>query len=417
MGVAEYFPYGKLFISPLLGLLWPETAPAKNQFDAILDQAAAMMDKKLEDYNIKGIKSQIIPLKTEIETLERLVNNNNGPNGLFSAGTPEESARATAKGLQKAFHDLMSACDRDQGGTLSVAELPLYTTVATLHLLFLDFIKENQHKDSLQIDQTTFDSVYAVDNDASQRYQKHIKETYEKANKALEDKMNAIQANSSSNPQQTLDALKSKMNSLQSTVDAMTSGEDNKHTPAISLGTMKTRLADAKDKYNNYKDLLDKKNDYTASTINNEAFLTAAAGIAPAGTLSGWQKKDNKYYFFAPYNDYKNSDGTTFKRGDMVTGWITSDDGKYYLLAPNDGFKNTNNDTANEVSFKTGEMVTGWVQWNNAWYYLNDIEKYGNIGHALIGNQSERAGDPYNLKDRSGKTKRYVFDNNGAMKN
>ena len=74
--------------------------------------------------------------------------------------------------------------------------------------------------------------------------------------------------------------------------------------------------------------------------------------------ISGWEKIDDKWYYFYPYSDGEGE----YSQGDMVTGWTDSGSplkwdptkisGPYYLQAD-------------------GSLKTGWVQRDKDWYYLD----------------------------------------------
>lgn len=74
--------------------------------------------------------------------------------------------------------------------------------------------------------------------------------------------------------------------------------------------------------------------------------------------ISGWEKIDDKWYYFYPYSDGEGE----YSQGDMVTGWTDSGSplkwdptkisGPYYLQAD-------------------GSLKTGWVQRDKDWYYVD----------------------------------------------
>ena len=74
--------------------------------------------------------------------------------------------------------------------------------------------------------------------------------------------------------------------------------------------------------------------------------------------ISGWEKIDDKWYYFYPYSDGEGE----YSQGDMVTGWTDSGSplkwdptkisGPYYLQAD-------------------GSLKTGWVKRDKDWYYLD----------------------------------------------
>ena len=83
--------------------------------------------------------------------------------------------------------------------------------------------------------------------------------------------------------------------------------------------------------------------------------------------ISGWEKIDDKWYYFYPYSDGEGE----YSQGDMVTGWTDSGSplkwdptkisGPYYLQAD-------------------GSLKTGWVQRDKDWYYLDPETLWYRIG-------------------------------------
>ncbi|MCU4860922.1 insecticidal delta-endotoxin Cry8Ea1 family protein [Bacillus cereus] len=386
MGISEYFPYGKLVISPLIGLLWPETVSDKNnQFESLIQEMSSLMDQKIEDFDLATIKRQIEALKKEMQAFERLVNSQILTEGFYSAGSPEESARTKAEHLQAKFHELISLCQKDK---LSEAELPLYTKIANIHLLFLDFMDKNWNKSKLQIDQKSFDALYANDiKNAAQTYAQHIHDTFILSNQKIDKKLSDIEKQQGDH-KATLEWLRNKLANLAHDKELKEKGKTGSSNR--SLATVKKEHDAFEKKYDNYKNLLNKKNTYQASTVADTGFHAASGkwkkenkkwyflnihGDKQTGWVLSWNS--NYYYLNPEKTDIKNSAGVTFKPGEMVTGKIdikgktyffkpetgemvtgwAHDGDKSYYVSPYDGFKNLN-----DVAFKEGELVTGWIQ-------------------------------------------------------
>ncbi|PHC39085.1 hypothetical protein COF09_22740 [Bacillus toyonensis] len=394
LGVLDYFPYGKIAISPILGLLWPEIGNKnKNQFDSLMKDMKILVKEGIETYDLSGLKQNIISLKTQMQTFEKLVNSNTLTEGLYSAGSDEESARTAAQILQDTFHNLINDCQKDN---LDTAELPKYTTIATIHLLFLNYMEKNWSSPQLQYPKSTFDKIFADDiKNAAQTYMDYIQKTYTSGNSQFVSKLKDVVGYESSFPQQTQRDLFKKYSDLSKTVAAMESGKDNTHTPAVSLHTMKERLNEAEKNYNDYKNLVTIQDNYYNNTIGNKAF----DGILRA-VLGTWKKAENgkwifvdsaghkkidwlhfttTYFYLAPSGGTENSDHVKFTEGEMVTDWVKIR-AQWYYFSPSEGTKNSG-----QKKFAEGEMMTGWVEiadkkpndrpgertGTKHWYYLN----------------------------------------------
>ncbi|PGZ56209.1 hypothetical protein COE56_00950, partial [Bacillus anthracis] len=330
MGVSEYFPYGKLVISPLIGLLWPETVSTQNnQFESLINQMSSLMDQKIEDFDLATIKRQLEALKKEMQVFERLVNSKILTEGFYSAGSPEESARTKAAHLQATFHELISLCQKNN---LSEAELPLYTKIANIHLLFLDFMDKNWNKSKLQIDQKSFDALYADDiKNAAQKYAQHIHDTFILSNQKIDKKLSDIAEGS--NHQTTLEWLRTKLVSLGHDLELKKKGKSGSSNR--SLAAVQRDYNAFEKKYDEYRDLLNKKSTYQESTVDDPGFHAA---------LGKWKKEGTEWYFLDMH-------------GEKQTGWALSWNNKYYYLSTKDTDSNTDGDT-----FKKGQMWTKWMK-------------------------------------------------------
>ncbi|SPT76286.1 MULTISPECIES: insecticidal delta-endotoxin Cry8Ea1 family protein [Bacillus cereus group] len=383
MGVSEYFPYGKLFISPLLSLLWPETVLDKdNKFESLLSDMSALMDKKIEDFDITTIKRQVIALKTEMQAFERLVDSKILTDGLYSAGSPEESARTKAEHLQAKFHELINLCQKDN---LSEAELPLYTTIANIHLLFLDYMDKNWNKPALQIDQKSFDDLYAEDiKNVGKTYNQHVHDTFILSNQKINKKLTDIAHGS--NQKNTLEQLRKKLVSLGNDLELKKHGKSG--SSSRSFSAVQSDYNATENKYDNYKKLLNEKNEYYNSTVGNKSFTMAAIGT--------WMQEDGKWFIN--------------KNGEKATGWFIDGDESYFL-STEDNFKNDKGETFK----KKGQMVTGWLTTSDdtskATYYFNTRNSITNAEGKTF-NEGQMVTGSITAED--GKT--YTFDSNGKMK-
>ncbi|WP_306702910.1 insecticidal delta-endotoxin Cry8Ea1 family protein [Bacillus cereus] len=151
IGCSALIPYGGVFISPLLGAIWPVSG--EQSLDSILqkamDRMAQVMDEKIGDYDIQTIKQQVKALLERLHVFEDSVNGKSQNGHYYSTGNIQESNRSAALQIQNRFHDLALACQKEGQ---KEAELPLFATIATAHLGFLKFMESNAKHPNLQMD-------------------------------------------------------------------------------------------------------------------------------------------------------------------------------------------------------------------------------------------------------------------------
>ncbi|HDR4440885.1 hypothetical protein BK720_08025 [Bacillus thuringiensis serovar brasilensis] len=445
-------PYGGAFISPVLGLLWPENVEdQKNQLQALRKELTTLMDQKIEDYDVATLKQQTKALINELRFFEDSVNGKYAKSPAVG-GTIQETRRILAITINSKFKDLIELCEKEKQ---QVAELPTYTIVAAAHLEFLRFIEVNgKDPNKIHIDDETLKSNFVNQiPEFTDRYITHIQKTYTEGEQQFLDKMNDITTHSVSesenlrylksldNPRDEMGYTQDKIDKIKQNIKDYEKYSSAKHTfmlNTISSLAYKTMLLTGWKQEGNKYYYLDKNNmkrtgwfidgdqKYYLSPEKTGEFekgemVTGLINIkntsdSPAltyyfnpekgkkqGTLMmGWIKNGDNWYYASPRNGTKNWDNKSFDRGVLVTGWVKIDN-EYYYFSPADG---TKNDDGKE--FKKGEMVTGWMNVNGAWYYLNTEKTYGLIGHMLHDQTAS-------VKNKNGEYKQHRFNENGTL--
>ncbi|MDA2654388.1 insecticidal delta-endotoxin Cry8Ea1 family protein [Bacillus cereus] len=421
LGALTLIPYGGAFVSQILGVLWvtKETNPLKVLEDQIKD-----LEGKVKALNSSHLKAKYDVLMKELQRFEDGMNHQPGTPSFYDAGSIEQTNRMSAQLINSKFKDLIKACEIE---ILRTEELPIYTLVATAHLVFLQIIQHNWKSTKLQIDQHSYDLYYKDDiQKLPGEYLNHIMNTYKTKKDEYQKEMQDVVKGAPVS--YTSDDGKLNLKVMQDKYDELYKKFEADGRTAIWSGQVDT-MNKLRKAINDYITLMTKKNKYYYETAGNEAFqlLTLGKWVQENGNWhfvdnaglkkTGWlQLGDNRYYFspttrqmvtgkfdienktyyfkpntgemetswiqdgdtkyyFSPADGTKNYAGTSFKKGEMMTGFvqlINKDGEDYYYFSPTN---DATNDYQKKKTFKKGEMWTGWLEDSGKWYYMNKGEK------------------------------------------
>ncbi|MGH1288771.1 insecticidal delta-endotoxin Cry8Ea1 family protein [Bacillus toyonensis] len=393
MGGTALIPYGGVFVSGLIGLIWPVNTDAqKNQMKKLIDELGNMMDNKITDNEIATIESEVNTLKERLQKFEKNINMNISAEGLYSLTTKEQALAQDAKDISNKFSDIIGHCTQK---LQVIPALPIYTQLATAHLEFLQFLAVNGTGPKLQYTTAALNTLLKGEqnenfkqriNTLAETYRQHINATYKLAEQKINEKIRNIANNS------PLDDM-NKCENEDEMINAMQTAIIKWHPLANNYTSMTKKL---RDDINDIITLKTKRKELLATTVGNEAFQKIAIGEWDSHKTvvnlnhikqTGWVYLKNNWYYLSPDDNIKNLQDETFKKGHMVTNQIEIDhktyffdldtgamttrwatkEGHYFYVSPYDGFKNWSG-----VEFKQGELVTGWLELSNrATYYLS----------------------------------------------
>lgn len=336
-------PYGGAALAPLVNFFWPTSAPSTSQLlKQLKNEMIELMDNKIQNYDNAALNAEMQALSNEVAALEATTT----AEQFYSSGTPEETARMKANIINTAFNRLLiltSKQDEENKNILKAGELPIYTSVASMHIIFLRYMKKNGRQHAFQFDDATWRKEF-VDMIPKKiaEYTKHIQETYRIGVAQINDKLNA-------------------MHGIYAHVGQ---GLDFRWLERKNAEYLRG------DDRTKYLKLLDTKKLYIENTIGSSQLKLMHQNPE-------WKKEGDKYYYINI-------------KGEKQIGWVFDVDTanykdhyatqniKIYYLSPEKTEK-----------FEKGEMMTGWVRTNNAgtyfrpdtgtgaWYYL-DEEKPAN---------------------------------------
>lgn len=325
MGATALIPYGGAFISPLLGLLWPENVPnSENLIEKMKNELVKMMDEKIQDFDLDILRTDTKHLKKQLVEFENIINGKKTES--FYTGSIEETHRADVLQMNSDFDKLLN---RSRKENRLIAELPIFTIVAVAYLEFLHFMEKNAKSTLLKFDSTTINEKFISPLPIRRtEYLNHVKKTYEEGNKEFEKKMKIIAikvlGKNNPKPQDNLDRMTDVIADLRKQKKAF------EHS--ISLRDFDKEIKEATDFMNEYAGLLHQKNQFYNNTWGNEAFRLMVK-------VGGWVKENGKWYCFD-------------ENGNMLTELNQFGD-KWYYFSP----EKTN-------KFEKGQMVTGWLSFS-----------------------------------------------------
>lgn len=289
------------------------------------------------------------------------MNTDTNKNAIYYAGNDIYATRGNwANHIQHSFESLI---DRASGNH-EVASLPLYTKLAVAHITFLKYMHEHAKGPKLKYDEQSLQHFFDKGNleVITKKYADHIKKVY---NRGLQTFYNNIDK---------LNELRTKKENLLSTAgDGI--GKENE----LNILNAKIAKLEAKNIFKNIQN-------FSSSTWDDPTFQALIQGEwklennawtftnKKGEKKTGWLELGIGWYYLNPEkNDLKNSAGDTFKpgTGEMETGFVQDGDTKYYF-SPGDGMKYYDGTT-----FNKGEMMTGFVQLINKngkdYYYFSPI--------------------------------------------
>ncbi|HHK5542556.1 hypothetical protein COC60_06505 [Bacillus thuringiensis] len=315
VAVTALIPYGGSFVSAMIGVIWPdEVIDNDNQATNIMDQFADLMNEKIENYDRQSIKVALKALQHELKLLDASLNGKSISESYYGSDSPEEHNRSRARIIHSKFKDLILQCSKEG---YEEPELPLYTAVATTHILFLRCIEKHGLGPRLQFHNSSYNEFMKDLKEFPDKYIKHIKETYPQGSSKL-----------------------SKEPTLVPKYYAETKG--NK---AFWMAVKRNTLIPQQNGKWYY---LDQDGKMRTGWVKTGGFI-----MDDHGQLEMHQP--DAYYYFSPNN---------IDKGQMVIGWFTDADGRTYYLTPEETQK-----------FYKGQMVEEFVEIGKGkWFYFNPLD-------------------------------------------
>lgn len=188
LGATALIPYVGSFISPIIGLLWP--ANVGTDMTAQTKALVALINEQIADYDIETLEQKGKTLKDLMSRFDDLLNGK--PLTFEEQGTIQETLRIKASNINDKFIEVLNDC---QKRSFKAEELPIYTLIATAHLLFLNMIEQNGQGSRIQMDDETYKGYVADFKRLPIEYANYIEATSQlgkqKFNKKMDDTMNA----------------------------------------------------------------------------------------------------------------------------------------------------------------------------------------------------------------------------------
>ncbi|PEV53092.1 hypothetical protein COK37_18705 [Bacillus thuringiensis] len=402
-------PYGGAFISPIIGILWPENGPnIKEMLQEMENKLVGIMDEKIEAKDLDDLEAAVKGLMVSLKEFENSLNGNIGGEYYSALADVDSLNRGRITAIQKGFNDLISATSKPK---FKITELPLYTIIATAHLNFLNTVEKQGTSPKINYTEAALKDLLQNMKKNHKDYADYIEKTYTEGeariNSKLEDKQKI---------EQDLAAVNQKLSEMPRKPKNHTHEEENKFI--IQKEKLYAQQDSLEKKLSEYNDLMYQKSDFYSKTKGSEAFQIASTGktiptpswVKTEGTWvceagfwfyidakgqkkSDWfndktpDGKDRWYYLSTETPRLDNVRGNAYVgKGTMLTGWFhdTRKDKQiigvntkttyeyWYYLSPEKNLKNS----AGEL-FKQGQMMTKWVEIKDTktgephWYYFN----------------------------------------------
>ncbi|KXH80344.1 MULTISPECIES: hypothetical protein [Bacillus] len=369
MGVASLIPYGGMIISPVIGLIWPET-PHEDKIEAQLTQLGKEINHTIIDYDKITLSQKFKYLKEKLVDFENKINPGfiRGHDVSAAYYTDVKNVRAIdALHIHQKFEELLAECSKDEGTVpennqvitlkgLKTAELPIYTAVATLHLLFVRFMNLfGTDPKAGGFSQDALNEKFGDNKlkEYNKKYLDYIENTWKNRKLTSTNKLFGTQKPGDPLVGMTYQLFNTTWNSpaLRVAADITAWKRDNKlnkeYTGWVRIGAKHYYLEYGKKKTGWFQDPNTKKW-YYLSQEDKDKFLKGEM-------RTGWFQDPNtkKWYYFTEIGQYSQ---TFYDDGHLHNGMTGSD------------------------KYTEGEMLTKWVpisgrgdvsQVSDAWYYFN----------------------------------------------
>ncbi|QWH75984.1 hypothetical protein EXW59_04070 (plasmid) [Bacillus mycoides] len=396
----DFIPYG-MFISPIIGYIWEEQGGIKEQLTKLKDEINAETDKKIAQQHLIDLDSKFSDLLENLNKLENSVKSKKAEMYYDSQGSIEESRRIWVGIIESKFGEILTLAKQEKN---KVNELPLYTQVATAHISFLKNLEINGPGPNYKFDPQSLKYFYNTKHiqETIDKYTTYIKNTFDDFHIKNIEKIYKVYG-SPIDPyifatSEGRELVKQKLNKLLLEAKATLDKINNETVWLGGWAAHGRSVEKATDELNNVKvavNAADFSSKLFETTIADESFNT----IASLGT---WIEKDGKHYyndrygemvtewlnigkktyFFSPEDNVENLSGIKFKKGEMITGWVNTEENmesnqirSYLFVDEEEGLKNS----AGEL-FTLGQMMTGWHKTMDGkdkefWYYFTSEEE------------------------------------------
>ncbi|HDR4457524.1 insecticidal delta-endotoxin Cry8Ea1 family protein [Bacillus cereus] len=421
---SSLIPYGGGFIAPLLELVWPNADIVKEKDNQLIELfskiAKETVDEAIKTFDSAMITATLKTLKDEYSELESEFNNTTD---YYSIGTRAERNRTKVEIINSNFKLALNQASKSG---FEHAELPFYTAIATVYLLFIKSIKTNGKGSKLLLDDITYQEYVNLLPNFSNTSINHIRKIFfdyvEKNSFPTREYYystirnatfwRVLELNTFIQENGKTFYLDDKGRKFTGWYSDRTSSHayfpylesnayyyfSDKKTDKFELGEMVTGFftdTDGREYYLSEKDNLSM---YVSPEPSN---------VSPFRTLNkgelavGYFELEGKRSFLATMPILHPPE---FKEGELITRWVQDSHFHYYYFAPKDG---TLNDAGEK--FRKGQMMTGWI-WddqNRGWYYLTE-NTITNMDHTtfkrgqMVTGNIILSGSPYNF-DSTGK--------------
>lgn len=192
MGVVGKIPAIGSVVSAIVGSLYPEQTGTDSKLNALEAKLTAKIETKADEEHVKDIKSRIQNLINASGELQNALCS--VQKAIYYDGSVKDihgTLRDKAENVDKSFKELVPFLMQEGH---DIGDLPVYTKVATAHILFLNYMKTRGTDSTLY----RYDSAKTVDAqfqpaDRVNTYAKHIEATFKKGDDKIVQLINELE--------------------------------------------------------------------------------------------------------------------------------------------------------------------------------------------------------------------------------
>lgn len=261
-------PFGGAFISPIIGLLWPESGLQNIQqmLKDMEEKLGKVMDEKIQAKDLEDINSEIVGMNKNLKEFENSLNNKIS---YRSQGDVDELNRSRISSIQSNFNRIIEIARK--GENAKIAELPLFTVIATAHLTFLHVVKKNGTSSKINYTEAALKDFLQSMKKNQEDYKNHIDKTYKEAEAKINESLDSLG---------NKEGLQGEINQLNNEIENLTDQLNRLANTQVYQIMELTDKINAKEsernrlqeKVNKINDLVQQKNDFYEKTQGNKAF-------------------------------------------------------------------------------------------------------------------------------------------------
>ncbi|MGX5634239.1 insecticidal delta-endotoxin Cry8Ea1 family protein [Bacillus thuringiensis] len=267
LGATALVPYVGSFVSPIIGLLWP--ANTSNNIAKQTEALVKMMHQEITNYDLEALAQEVKTLAELTSRFDDLLNGKPlSAKEYAETGTIQETLRTKASAINDQFIRVLNQC---QKSSFKSEELPIYTTVATARLLFLNVIELHGQGPKMQMDDATYGEYVKDFKNLPTEFTNYIEATHKKTIDEMQKQMKPILDEAKKDPMSVSGNEQENIKNMEKRLAHWRDEVATSKDPTIKEYA-KFRRDKMQGYLNAYRGLVNAKSDYIKKTVDNTAF-------------------------------------------------------------------------------------------------------------------------------------------------